>query len=167
MANDVWVGAYSLEQNKYCVERFDELCARNLETYKDGFAGYSPICFGASKEEAEAMLAEARASKNTLFSEFERTVTDALKEMVTEETEVRIVHAADNSEGDAFLNEGITIIPPDIEGKASMYPIVGLSYYYRLFFANYGGYEDYDNTIVAVASELLDDIMTLWENPPE
>ncbi len=167
MANDVWVGAYSLEQNKYCVERFDELCARNLKICKDGFAGYAPVCFGASKEEAEAMLAEARASKKTLFSEFEGAVTDALKEMVTEETEVRIVPADDNSEGDAFLNDGITIIPSDIEGKASMYPVVGLSYYYRLFFANYDGYEDYDNAIAAVASELLDDILTLWENPPE
>lgn len=165
MANDVWVGAYSLEQNKYCVERLDNLCAGNIKTYKDGFAGFAPLCFGASRDEAEAILAEARASKKTVFSEFESAITDAVKDLVLEDAEVRIVPADDCPEGDPYLNDGITVIP--VRKAGSVYPVVGLNYYYRKFFANPDGYSDIEKALVAVADELLDDILDLWSTPPE
>jgi len=165
MTNDVWVGAYCLEEFKYCACTVEDLFSLNLGLFKNGAAGYAPLCFGSSKDEVEKRLGEARALRKKLFLEFESALIDALKDFFHDDVEIRIV-TSDGEDEESFVNDGIAIIHPDDVSGAI--PVVSLFHYYREYSCSpecYSG--DAHATVSSIdcyAQEVIDDIDDLRDD---
>ena len=167
MDNDkqIWIGSYSTEQNAYDIDLLSSVCASNERIYKDGCAGYAPLCFGFSREDVLRKIKKIREHKEKLFMEFEEAVLAAVTDLVDEDADVHIEEAEICPVGDDYVKDGITIIPSDMQDRP--FPVVGLYPYYREFFANSMHAETLTEAIECVAHEIVSYIMELWEDPPE
>ena len=167
MDNDkqIWIGSYSTEQNAYDIDLLSSVCASNERIYKDGFAGYAPLCFGFSREDVLRKIKKIREHKEKLFMEFEEAVLAAVTDLVDEDADVHIEKAESCPVGDDYFKDGITIIP--VEMKGGPFPVVGLYPYYRDVFANSMKAKSLSEAIAFVANDIVSVLMDLWQDPPE
>jgi len=161
----VWIGCYNEDLRQYQIETLTEMCESNVHLCKTGLGGFAPLCFGSSKEEVSRQLDSFKTEKEQLFMEFESVLVDYVSDLVDEDADVRIEEADNEEEGDAYLKDGITIIPKDKEGD--LYPVASINSFFRMFYANPMGVETVDEAIEYVSREVADTLMEMWENAPE
>lgn len=161
----VWIGCYNEDLRQYQIETLTEMCESNVHLCKTGLGGFAPLCFGSSKEEVSRQLDSFKTEKEQLFREFESVLVDYVSDLVDEDTVVRIEESDSKSEVDAYLKDGITIIPKDKGG--ALYPVASINSFFRMFYANPMGVETVDEAIAYVSQDLTDTIMEMWGNTPE